>query len=572
MSIQSRKEVLFYTKKRYAVAKPKGKSKIIDEFVSVTGYLRKYAIHLLNKKDSLEQYGGGHVKGTIIKRNKKKYDESLKAPLLTIWYAANQICSKRLVPFIPDLLVVLERFNHIALPADIRTKLLQISPATVDRLLKTQKQEGKKGMSTTRSGSLLKKQIKVRTFADWNDVIPGFFEGDLVAHCGDRVDGAFLNTLVLTDIASSWTEFFPIIKKGSENVISSLEVLQQILPFPLLGLDTDNGSEFINYALLDFCRIHKITFTRSRAYKKNDQAHVEEKNGSIVRRLIGYDRFEGLDAYNALSELYATLRLYINFFQPSLKLKSKIRDGAKVTKKYDKAKTPYQRLLISINISEEIKIKLRTQYEQLDPILLLKNLQLLQDKFWKYAWKEPIQSASTNINEDSLIPKRTTNPIHESSTIAPIIQVMSIPNIKASHITITNHKVNIDPKLNNELLEKEAPKINKRLYRYTKKPRKQLAPRTWRTRPDPFENVLSKLRFQLVLNPARTAKGLLEDLIKDSPDKFNLGNLRTLQRKISQWRKEEIKMNQEKYAQTFNTEKNAISKYISLVANSITGG
>ena len=323
MSIQSRKEVLFYTKKRYAVAKPKGKSKIIDEFVSVTGYLRKYAIHLLNKKDSLEQYGGGHVKGTIIKRNKKKYDESLKAPLLTIWYAANQICSKRLVPFIPDLLVVLERFNHIALPADIRTKLLQISPATVDRLLKTQKQEGKKGMSTTRSGSLLKKQIKVRTFADWNDVIPGFFEGDLVAHCGDRVDGAFLNTLVLTDIASSWTEFFPIIKKGSENVISSLEVLQQILPFPLLGLDTDNGSEFINYALLDFCRIHKITFTRSRAYKKNDQAHVEEKNGSIVRRLIGYDRFEGLDAYNALSELYATLRLYINFFQPSLKLKSK---------------------------------------------------------------------------------------------------------------------------------------------------------------------------------------------------------------------------------------------------------
>ena len=149
---------------------------------------------------------------------------------------------------------------------------------------------------------------------------------------------------------------------------------------------------------------------------------------------------------------------------------------------------------------------------------------------------------------------------------------MSKQNTKASHITITNHKVNIDPKLNNELLEKEAPKINKRLYRYTKKPRKQLAPRTWRTRPDPFENVLSKLRVQLVLNPARTAKGLLEDLIKDSPDKFNLGNLRTLQRKISQWRKEEIKMNQEKYAQNSNTEKNAISKYISLVANSITRG
>lgn len=334
MSIRSCREILCYTKKRYEKASSKDKSKIIDEFVSVTGYLRKYAIYLLNKKEQLSQHIYSNIKATntnssnsstkvIIRTNKRKYDESLKAALLTIWYASNQICSKRLVPFIPELLIVLERFGHIALPLEIRSKLLQVSPATVDRLLEASRRESRGGVSTTRPGSLLKKQIKIRTFTDWNDVIPGFLEGDLVAHCGDRVDGAFLNTLVLTDIASSWTEFFPLIKKGAEEVIASLEVLQQMLPFPLLGLDTDNESEFINYSLLAFCKTHQITFTRSRVYKKNDQAHVEEKNGSIVRRLIGYDRFEGIDAYNALSELYATLRLYVNFFQPSLKLISK---------------------------------------------------------------------------------------------------------------------------------------------------------------------------------------------------------------------------------------------------------
>lgn len=217
MSIRSRREILLFTKKRYQEASTKDKSKILDEFVSVTGYLRKYAIYLLCRKD---QSDGVISKITDSTKNKKikkrKYDESLKAALLTIWYAANQICSKRLVPFIPELLTTLERFGHITLPADISNKLLQISPATVDRLLESQRQESSRGTSTTtKPGSLLKKQIKVRTFAEWDNVIPGFLEGDLVAHCGNRLDGAFLNTLVLTDIASNWTEFFPLIKKRS---------------------------------------------------------------------------------------------------------------------------------------------------------------------------------------------------------------------------------------------------------------------------------------------------------------------------------------------------------------------
>ena len=170
-------------------------------------------------------------------------------------------------------------------------------------------------------------------------------------------------------------------------MIAVLKIAQQLLPFSLIGLDTDNGSEFINYALLNFCQTQAITFTRSRPYRKNDQAHVEERNGSIIRRLIGYDRYEGLTAYNALSELYSVLRLYINFFQPSLKLLSKKREGSKVTKKYDTAKTPCQRLLISENVSEEIKENLRKEYNNLDPVSLLKDLEKSQINFWKHAWK-----------------------------------------------------------------------------------------------------------------------------------------------------------------------------------------
>jgi hypothetical protein len=172
--------------------------------------------------------------------------------------------------------------------------------ATADRLLKKERDLKGKGISTTKPGALLKKQIQIRTFADWDDVTPGFMEGDLVAHCGGDVSGSFLNTLVLTDIASGWTECLPLLCRGSANVVSGITITQQVLPFTLLGVDTDNDGEFINYELLNFCKSQKITFTRSRAYKKNDQADVEEKNGSIVRRLVGYDRYEGTEAWHAL--------------------------------------------------------------------------------------------------------------------------------------------------------------------------------------------------------------------------------------------------------------------------------
>jgi hypothetical protein len=226
----------------------------------------------------------------------------------------------------------------------------------------------------------------VKVFADWGNVTHGFLEADLLAHCGGNTNESFLNTLTLTDITTGWTECSPLLRKSAGDVIIGLKLEQELLPFPLLGVDSDNGSEFINHELMGFCEENRITFTRSRAYHKNDQAHVEEKNGSIVRRIIGYDRFEGRPTWEALSELYRVLRVYVNFFQPSLKLLSKERDGAKKSKKYYTAKTPHQRVIMVTTVSQEIKDALNEQYECLDPVDLLEELKKLQSKLFEYSW------------------------------------------------------------------------------------------------------------------------------------------------------------------------------------------
>jgi hypothetical protein len=459
----------------------------------------------------------------------------VRQALLTLWHSANRICSKRLVPFIPELIIVLEKFGHLSLPSEVRNRLLTISPATADRLLATERKCDIKNISTTRPGSLIKRQIKIRTFADWNNIVPGFLEGDLVAHCGDRVDGLFLNTLVLTDIASTWTEFFPLLHKSEANVIEALKVAQHTLPFTLLGLDTDNGSEFINYGLLSFCKENEITFTRSRAYKKNDQAHVEERNGSIIRRLVGYDRYEGLDAYNALSALYGILRLYVNFFQPSLKLISKKREGARVTKKYDKAKTPYQRLLACETMSEQAKANLNELYNTLDPLQLLKTLEERQDNFWKLAWK------------------KNTNGL----------PILFHPNKEQIH------NLALSPHLKIEVTEKQVDAIFARRYRRTCKPVKQRGPITWRTRKDPFEQVWNELSLQLTLQPDCTAKSLLDELIRRAPDQFSEKLLRTLQRRVAGWRIEQIKRFQEMNFKRGLPSTDAVTTYTTFVAHAI---
>jgi hypothetical protein len=303
MSIQARREMLASIQTKYQFSHWEVKNQLLNNFIVATGYDRKHAIKLLNGKVKLLAVSSKRSKNAII------YDETIVQVLKTLWYASNQICSKRLVPFLPELVASLERHGHLYLTEEVKTRVLWVSPATLDRLLYQEKRKTKVGLSTTQPGGLLKNQIKIRTFADWNEKKPGFFEADLVAHCGEAVMGAFLNTFVITDIVTTWTECIALIRKSADDVILGLNTASQLLPFKILGFDVDNGCEFINYDVMSYCEKNNITFTRARVYKKNDQAHVEEKNGSIVRRLVGYDRYETEAAWEVMCSLYAVLRL-----------------------------------------------------------------------------------------------------------------------------------------------------------------------------------------------------------------------------------------------------------------------
>ncbi len=350
MSLKVRYELLAVTAPRYQKATKNEKQQILDEFIKVTGYHRKYAITLLR------QWRFKESSTSKKRRNRAKiYGEAVQEALIVIWKAANCICSKRLMPCIPMYIDALERHGHLQLTDDVRKKLLNISASTIDRLTSTIRHgiQGR-GISTTKPGELLKKQIPNRTFADWNDKKPGFIEADLVAHCGAFVAGSFLHTLTMTDVATGWTECTGLLVKDQQVTLRTIMQLRQQFPFDLLGLDTDNGGKFMNYLLWQYCFDENLIFTRSRPYRKNDQCHVEQKNGSVVRRFIGYDRYEGVDPCRILNALYRQLRLYVNFFQPSFKLTEKKRQGSKVSKKYDIPQTPCQRVLAAPEIDAEV--------------------------------------------------------------------------------------------------------------------------------------------------------------------------------------------------------------------------
>ena len=267
-----------------------------------------------------------------------------------------------------------------------------MSPSTIDRLLRPCRQVGgRRSLSTTRPGGMLKRAIPIRTFADWQENKSGFMETDLVAHCGESVEGFYLNTLCAVDVASTWTECLPVWGKGQVRVRSAVHRMRQQLPFPLLGVDSDNGSEFINHCFYTYCRQEKITFTRSRSYKKNDSCHVEQKNGNVVRRFVGYDRYTSKSAYQCMERTYNLLRLYLNFFQPTMKLMSKTRHGARVYKVYDKAQTPYQRLLQSGVLSEAKRAELAVTYHGLNPVSLLKQINSNLQQLWRLAEHHPIR-------------------------------------------------------------------------------------------------------------------------------------------------------------------------------------
>lgn len=376
MTLSSIKEYALAIRDRYRKATKQEKGKILDEFVKTTGYHRKAAIRLLVKPLPI----------TTLRRGRVPYYQSVVQSLKTLWEASDRLCSKRLQPFLPELIGVMRAKGELPINAETEIKLIKLSPATIDRLLKPYRaQGGRKSRSTTQSTNLLKHLIAIRTFADWQENRPGFLEIDLVAHCGESVDGFYLNTLCAVDVASGWFESVPVWGKGQLRVRSAVHHIRQQLPFRLLGLDSDNGGEFINQCFYTYCQREKITFTRSRAYKKNDSCHVEQKNGNVVRRLVGYERYSSHAAYQSLARLYYTIRLYLNFFQPTMKLISKTRQGAKVHKVYETAQTPYRRLLKLGALRPARQSELAMVYCGLNPVLLLRQINTNLAQLWKLA-------------------------------------------------------------------------------------------------------------------------------------------------------------------------------------------
>lgn len=375
MTIKSKRELLAAVSPRYRAARGRDQEHILDEFVAITGYNRKYAIRVLNHPPKKQM--------PRKRRRPRRYGVQVELALFDIWKVANRIAAKRLVPCLAEFVEALERHGELRLEAETRSLLLSLSASSADRLLRSHRQQaGKRGLTTTKPGTLLKKSIPVRTFADWDDARAGFVEMDTVAHCADSTQGQYLHSLVLTDIDTAWTECLAVLNGSQRQVFKAIVTARQRFPFPLLGLDSDNGSEFINANLLRYCKQEQLTFTRSREYKKNDQAHVEQKNWIIVRQLVGYERYAGMVAFRKLEALYRVVRLYVNFFQPVMKLTKRERVGSKVKKHYDTAKTPYQRVMEADPVSEESKDALRRQYAELNPAALLRQIETLQQELW----------------------------------------------------------------------------------------------------------------------------------------------------------------------------------------------
>ena len=381
---------------RYRKACKKEKGRILDDFVKTAECSRYHARWLLRNHGRRVEvkplvFMEGDARKRMRKRRKKEYGPELLPHLKRLWEMLDFICGKRLVAALREVLPRLVACGELRLRKSIQKKLLEMSASTIDRLLKTERDKYrlKKRRGGTKPGTLLKHQIPVRTYADWDQDRPGFLEMDLVAHDGGTASGDYCHTLDMTDVATGWTEQKAVLNKAEKWVFEALQDLRCELPFPLLGLDSDNGSEFINYHLLDFCNQEKISLTRARPYRKNDTCYVEQKNWSIVRRFAGYDRYEGQTACDALNELYRVLHDYNNFFMPSMKLKEKTRNGARVLKRYQAPQTPYHRVMASPLVDKCIKNRLGRHYQRLNPAHLYRQIQNLQKRLRNLAKRSP---------------------------------------------------------------------------------------------------------------------------------------------------------------------------------------
>jgi hypothetical protein len=376
ISMGARREVMSAVMERYRSATRAEKGRILNALCATTGWHRKHAVRALRRRATV---GPGEVGAP--QERKRRYGATIKDALTALWEASDRVCGKRLKVMIPTLLPALEQHGRWRLGQADRDRVLAISAATIDRLLVDVKIAASGGRRR-RAGfySAIRREVPIRTFNDWNSPPPGFCEVDMVAHGGTSVAGSFIQALTMVDVATGWTECLPLLTREGSLVVEAINRAQSLFPWLLRGVDFDNDSAFMNDVVVPWCREQKLEVTRSRAYKKNDQAFVEQKNGAVVRRLMGYGRFDGIETARVMGRLYAAARLYVNFFQPSFKLKEKRREGAKVIKRYHPPLTPYERALAHPKVTAAVKKRLRDQYRSLDPVALLAEIRATQDE------------------------------------------------------------------------------------------------------------------------------------------------------------------------------------------------
>jgi hypothetical protein len=368
MSASTVMEIVKRKGKEYRRARKAEKGRILDEVERLTGYHRKSLVRLFLR-------GGGRRSTAIRQKRGRKY-EAVLPQLRMLWGVSFYACGKRLAPIVPELLASLTRFGEIRVTPEEEALLHSISAATIDRMLESDRAGiTLKGRTTTKPGTLLRSRIPVRTFAQWDENEPGFFEMDLVGHCGGSGKGEFLYTLNMTDVFSGWIALGAMKGRCERGTVLAIKSAREQIPFGMKGMDSDNDGAFINHHLTKYCREEGITFTRCRPYKKNDQCHVEQKNWSVVRQFIGYRRFETDEELELLQRIYPLVMRYHNFFSPMMRLRAKERDGSKVTRRYDTARTPYRRLLASNGyIGQETRESLRRDYEAANPAALLREI------------------------------------------------------------------------------------------------------------------------------------------------------------------------------------------------------
>lgn len=483
VSMATRAELVDAVGERYRSADRRSKGRVLDEFVAVTGFHRKHAMRLLRAKRSAKPSGS--------RPERRIYDEAVRTALVVLWEASDRLCGKRMRPLIPILLEAMERHGHLDLAPEVRMKLATMSAATIDRALRDAKAGSLASRRRGVAGTALRRSVPIRTFDDWGDPAPGHIEADLVSHSGPVAKGSFAWTFTLTDIATGWTECAPLLVREQTVLVAVLTELRKLMPFTLLGFDTDNDSVFINETVRDYCAASGITFTRCRPYRKNDQAWVEQKNGSVVRRLVGYRRFEGLGATAALADLYAAARLFVNFFQPSFKLAEKHRDGARIHKRYHMPATPYQRLLDDPRTTDATRAHLREMFAGLDPVRLLRDIRAAQQRLVALA--------------------DATSPSTVSEAPAP-------PALEAflSGLQTLWQGGDARPTASDKPRQKRG-----------------------RRRPDPLIEATEQLKRWFEEEPWRSGRELLEKLQAEQPGDYPDGLLRTVQRRLKIWRSEQ---------------------------------